>query len=110
MALYRVVMDAKMASYKYPTEEDLKKIEDWELKSFSDLEEFLAFIKSIWWLPDWGWRQTQRRLYLSTGGWSGNESIISAMKKQFVFWMMHWRLERFGGHYEFEIKRSHWSN
>lgn len=42
-------------------------------------------------------------LRLSTAGWSGNEEIIKALKRNRIFWSMFWAKSERGGHYTFEI-------
>ena len=87
----------------YPTEEFLEAVKKWDLH---DPIGWFAFIKSGWWMPDWGWHETTRRYRISTGGWSGNEEILAAMEGNFVLWSMAFvRYER-GGHYEFEKRRT----
>lgn len=98
----------------YPTEVALDIIREWTFQ-MSDRELF-EFIKSIWWMPDWGWSEglephdydKDKQVYryrISTGGWSGNESIIEAMmENKYMFWHMHWIQSRRGGHYIFELK------
>lgn len=81
----------------YPTEAALERIEHWD----GDLRELMIFCASIWWAEGWGWHQEGEDYYVSTGGWSGNESIISALQKNFTFWMLHHRSTRLGGHYMF---------
>ena len=104
----------------YPTEEELKKIEEW---SHHDLPGWFAYIKSVgnyWSDPEpWGWHEadeveddihiwdTGHAYYISTGGWSGNESIISSMGKNFECWAMTWAERRRGGHYKFVIEDRH---
>ncbi len=34
---------------------------------------------------------------LATGGWSGNEEIISALQRNAIFWSMHWESSHRGG-------------
>lgn len=95
----------------YPTKNALKKLKNWK-HTHSDFNEFLDFIKSVWWSPDWGWHESKgkddftkkpiRILSLSTGGWSGNEDIIDAMSHTW-FWMLYWKESRRGGHYTFEF-------
>ena len=98
----------------YPTEAALDVIREWTFQ-MSDRELF-DFIKSIWWMPDWSWKEceaiderTGRKsycYYISTGGWSGNESIIQAMQEnKWMFWHMHWVQSRRGGHYIFELRK-----
>lgn len=96
---------------RYPTEEELKKIKAW---SSTDLVGWFAFIKSCWWAADWGWHEQEttdrllartmvRRYDISTGGWSGNESIIGAMHANADWcWFFSWVSSRRGGHYSFE--------
>lgn len=93
----------------YPTEDELKVIETWN----GDWNEWFAFIKGVWWRPDWGWSEGRgldellnekmvTTYKISTGGWSGNEDVISAMEKNFA-WFMFWVQSRRGGHYIFEV-------
>lgn len=84
----------------YPTEEELEKIRNWDVND-NNVSEFMAFVKSIWWMPDWGWREENGRYSISTGGWSGNEDIIGAMMSNRIFWLMFWEQSRRGGHYIF---------
>ena len=39
-----------------------------------------------------------------TGEWSGNESIISEMKRNSLFWSFCWRKSITGGHFWFKIR------
>ena len=94
----------------YPTEAALELIEKWH---WTDTTGWLEFIKSIWWAADWGWNEGEEphewdegkncyRYHVSTGGWSGNESIIHAMQKNDFHWYLIWVQSRRGGHYIFE--------
>lgn len=88
----------------YPTSAELKKIQKWP---HTDLEGLLKYVRERWAYADMGyWRQTRHRYYVSTAGWSGNESIIGALEKNYVFWAICWVQSRRGGHYIFELKRS----
>ncbi len=86
----------------YPTEETLLKIKEWDYHDFPGL---MAFVESIWWQTDWGWHRKGKKYRISTGGWSGNESLVGAMEANWLFWTMCWQSSRRGGHYEFEIKK-----
>lgn len=91
----------------YPTEEAEEILEKWDSE---DREGFFQFIKSIWRYPDWGWEEVtneegNREYHISTGGWSGNEIILSAMKKNIIIWHYTWVQSRTGGHYIFEISK-----
>ena len=94
----------------YPTDTALNTITDWSFdRGWIPLMEF---VKSLWWTPEFGWRQLDinddnnhpvHQYTLVTGGWSGNESIILAMQKNYFFWATAWVQSRRGGHYIFEI-------
>lgn len=88
----------------YPTKEALKRIKNWDWLKHHNLIEFLDFIKSLWqWEDRFVLRGKQvLKLYLSTGGWSGNESIIDALHNNF-FWTAFWEKSIRGGHYWFKI-------
>lgn len=98
----------------YPTETALDIIREWPF-TMGDRELFV-FIKSIWWMADWGWkegiepseRELVERVYryrISTGGWSGNESIIQALQEnKWCMWYLTWVQSRRGGHYIFELR------
>jgi hypothetical protein len=96
----------------YPTHYALERISKWP---FIDLENCFQFIKTIWhFAPHWGWderfephefrkNQTVKRYYISTGGWSGNENIISSMKNNHMLWACTWVQSKRGGHHIFEL-------
>lgn len=86
----------------YPTEEELELVKNWP---HTDFEGLMERVESLWWMSEWGFKKTQRRYYLSTGGWSGNEDIIRALKENTMFWMMCWVQSRRGGHYVFEVRK-----
>lgn len=94
----------------YPTEEALLKIEQWDT---NDQKGWFEFIQSIWHLASWGWHEVDEkhewrdeqvhRYHISTAGWSGNESVIAAMKANIWMWGNTWVQSRRGGHYTFEL-------
>ena len=86
----------------YPTEKELRRIEKWPYTDFVGLMEF---IESIWEFKEWGFNRTKSSYQLSTGGWSGNESIIDAMQKNIIFWSVCWNSSRRGGHYVFRLPK-----
>ena len=103
----------------YPSDFALAKIESFSYEK--DYNDLMQYIKSIWWMPTFGWRQSEptveicasldgknkitKTLYtISTGGWSGNESIIHSLTQNKLFWSTSWVSSRRGGHYELEIK------
>lgn len=98
----------------YPTDTALDIIREWTFQM--NQKELFEFIKSIWWMPDWGWKECEvidevtneksYAYYISTGGWSGNESIIQAMQEnKWMFWTLTWQQSRRGGHYIFQLRK-----
>jgi hypothetical protein len=100
----------------YPTEQALEVVEKWH---WEDIPGWFKFIEGIWHFNSWGWKEKiephewgdkfdqykdrmVRRHYVSTGGWSGNESIIRAMQRNDMMWHLNWVQSRRGGHYIFE--------
>lgn len=108
----------------YPTEEELERLKTWNLPEQS-VKELVEYIRSIWWMPDWGFHLYKQRdryfkrtvmvLELHTGGWSGNEEIMGVLEHPIVdgkitnfFWIFYWKATIRGGHYYFEIPLSMW--
>lgn len=85
----------------YPTEEELEKLRTWK---YEDPRGALEFARSCWWAADWGWPSLEGEV--STGGWSGNESIISALQENFLIWHQVWHATRRGGHYILRLSES----
>jgi hypothetical protein len=96
----------------YPTEDELKTIRTWDHKDPFGLVDYI--------LPYWeqnGWaKKTGKKivhLQLSTGGWSGNESIVAALdsfphheeKDNNMFFFLWWKKSVRGGHYWFRVKQ-----
>lgn len=112
----RLMADDHLDEDSYPTEAALKLITEWH---WTDCKGLLEFIKGIWYMADWGWREvdasalpTDSREYskdggaillISTGGWSGNESIIRAFQDNQMAWHLCWIQSRRGGHYIFSV-------
>lgn len=89
---------------EYPSDGEIVRIREWPL---GDPLGWLTFIRSIWWAADWGWTvetRAERVIHsVSTGGWSGNEEIIGAMRENRALWGRTWgSSRRGGGHYTFE--------
>lgn len=96
----------------YPDDVELNTIAEWSYeKSYTELFEF---IRRRWRFAEWGWSETNVldddgkpivRYHISTGGWSGNESLIAAFHQNFIAWGQCWVQHRRGGHYIFEIRK-----
>lgn len=83
----------------YPTEEELERIRTWPATDHLGLMEY---VESLWEYPDFFNRDGHNWL-VSTGGWSGNEDIIDAMRENTIFWSLRWYSSRRGGHYQFIV-------
>ncbi len=80
----------------YPTDETLDAIAKW---SFDDAVGWLNFIHSAW-SHRFGFLQCEmNQIVFATGGWSGNESIIEAMRENVVLWTLLWESSHRGGKY-----------
>ena len=92
---------------KYPTEQDLQKIHEVDGRVDISLKErvskMLTHLKSIWHYPDYFVDNGKDGFELHTGGWSGNESIISELEET-SFWIMFWQRTERGGHYYFDYQ------
>lgn len=96
----------------YPTEAAQEIIRLWH---WSDPRGWFVFINDLWEFRLSAWsegtqpseRDKNEWVYLykiSTGGWSGNESLIRAMQSNDMLWHTSWVQSRRGGHYIFEIE------
>lgn len=98
----------------YPTDETLREIRHWPVENSGELMRYCA---RAWSYPDRFvrverpeedvlFREGSEWWRVSTGGWSGNEDIIEAMRSNHPFWLMCWFSSRRGGHYVFEVTSS----
>jgi len=95
----------------YPHESDLNKIKKWKFEKRQDVLDFLDFIQSIWEYGEPYFKITGKRvikLQAHTGGWSGNEEILDAMRENFIFWSIAWQKSVKGGHCYFSIDLKCW--
>lgn len=96
----------------YPTDEELGRLEHWPPY---DVAGALDFAASLWHWPDLAARELtageasvvraepgERYLRLATGGWSGNEEIVAALKTNMILRSLSWRLSAAGGLHIFQ--------
>jgi len=99
-----------MDEHGYPDEGELRDIENWP---HTDHLGLMRFVQRLWRYPD---RWHEEPVYgslregregveyrVSTGGWSGNESLIYALERNTLFWALCWQLSQRGGYYEFRV-------
>ena len=99
----------------YPTEETLERIKTWPIDVMNDAHAAMEFVGQAWKWPDWGWEvdpdfrdpdfldRPVRRYVFSTGGWSGNESLVNAIEANWMLQMLGAWSWRRGGHYEYRF-------
>lgn len=88
----------------YPNDFALEKITKWDWQQTDKLFEFM---RELWAYNEY-WTQKddgEKIIYnISTAGWSGNESIINALKENYISWHFTWVQSRRGGYYIFELE------
>lgn len=81
----------------YPTDEELTAIQEWDPEDYDGLIEYLK--------ERWRWESyivvTENTAKISTGGWSGHESMIAALGENTLWWLFYWYSSRVGGHHVF---------
>ena len=92
-------MNIELDKDGYPTDETLGLIAGYK-GSYSKLMSEIAFL-----FGSYGKCVADGNKWkIATGGWSGNESIISALKGNNMFWLTCWYMSKRGGYYEFICK------
>lgn len=96
----------------YPTDDTLEEIENWEIKTAQDAIDLMEYVGQAWYYPHYwrverGWFNAQGKkevhYIFSTGGWSGNESLVGAMEQNLMLNILGpWSWQR-GGHYEYRL-------
>ena len=91
----------------YPSEAELLRIKTAKVNR-DNLDEFMNSFKDYW--SKYGsWRKQGNYYRLATGGWSGNEEIISALMGNLQFWYFYWTLSMKGGLFIFG-HTDHWED
>lgn len=89
----------------YPTEQELEYIRLFDV-SKNNWEDLMGYIQAHCW--HWGnnyFYKGVTQWNACTGGWSGNEEVIAALKQNTMFWMLYWKQSNRGGKYIFEKMR-----
>ena len=103
----------------YPSEAELRYVEeaDW-IKLGPQL--LFTYVSTIW--SSYGWTSIEKRLdpsarpcrviTLVTGGWSGNEDIISSLRRAClgIPWGSWWLESKRGGYFAFEVPEQQWTD
>lgn len=83
----------------YPTDESLDALSKWPT---IDVVGWLCYARSMLSPTYSRYTELPDRIEIATGGWSGNESVIQAMR-QHIFWSILWRSSHRGGLHVFDI-------
>ena len=89
----------------YPDEASLKGIEKWDILK-QGVQGLLDLVEENTCTPDWSFSLKGKRVLrfeFHTGGWSGNEDVINALRNNIFFFPMFWEKSTRGGHYYFKI-------
>jgi hypothetical protein len=87
----------------YPEDHELEEITQF----LGNPKDWYEIIRPLWQFADAGYFSVDDRefYHLSTGGWSGNEDIVRAMRRNLVMWAMYWVQSKRGGHHVFCVDR-----
>lgn len=71
-----------------------------------DWNKFINFIEKCF-NKDYGqFQKSNGKLILVTGGWSSNEIVVDAVKKNHLFMGLFWQASFRGGRYEFTLPKA----
>ena len=109
MTQYELLPEQALDSEGYPTDAILEWIKNYVPDESMPIESFVEnVLKDIWWVRGFYYKKEVGKLYLSTGGWSGNELIIRAIEDNKNIKFTHYSFKkeqwRRGGHYIFEVR------
>ena len=76
-----------MIKANYPTDEQLDSIKKWD---FNDGEGCLRYIKDLWNTHYGRCGEGNGFFVFATGGWSGNEALLSALEESLVWSVINW--------------------
>lgn len=94
----------------YPTAKELLSIESSAPQTIEEFYRLLSLCEKAY-NTDYGLWEVKKlkngkvKLWIATGGWSGNEDVVSAMKKN-IYLLLGWQLSERGGaeRYEWDLK------
>lgn len=104
--LSRPRFDGPLHEDQYPSEVVLEWIEGYDCYEHG-VGNLLSMVKRVWWRGDrvrTAPATDGYRLTLITGGWSGNEDVVTALQENWTFWPRFWERSERGGKHEFHIK------
>ena len=95
--------DPVLGSEGYPHEVELQRISEWPWEG--GFRSLMDYVHRRWQYADVGyWEQEGDRFAISTGGWSGNESLVGAMEANMMFQSLCAVSWQTGGHYVYDVR------
>lgn len=96
----------------YPTSQTLRKIQHWKFED--GYLGLMEYIQKAWYWTDFvsstpakdNFGRDVIEYKLVTGGWSGNEDIITAMEYNHLFYALCWKESHRGGKHIYEIRNN----
>lgn len=90
----------------YPDDQTLDEIRNWKIESNFSVKDLLSYVGDAWRYQFMISKGSYPRPFIriATHGWSGNESLVSALMENHVFWSLCWRETRAGGGYKLITK------
>lgn len=79
----------------YPEPEEIAAIAEFD---GDNPHEWMDLIRPLWWAESSLFEHSNGHYWLHTGGWSGNEELVAAMRGHF-HWYTGFRSHHCGGHY-----------
>lgn len=95
----------------YPHEEETERIRLWKIVDNDDFHAVMSYVAARWKYPDY-WEvhdrlntigQPEKEYVFSTGGWSGNESLVLAIEQNAILQMVGAQSWVRGGHYVYRF-------
>lgn len=86
----------------YPTEDELADLRDWPMQTPGECRAVLSATARLWW-PNPVDIDDNSEVTLVTGGWSGNEDLIVALRDNHVFWSLCWYSSNRAGVHVFRL-------
>jgi hypothetical protein len=91
--------EPKFDKYGYPTEHTLQCIKNWD---WQDPLGALEYMREAWYWQHMVDVEGNKWIF-RTGGWSGNEELISAIEDNYLLYNMVWVSSDRGGKYVFAV-------
>lgn len=84
----------------YPSDETLEAIEKWDFRDWKGFVRFLAESYSVY----GRFELKGTMLEMATGGWSGNEDVMSAFAHNWILHSQMWESSHRGGMYRYDLR------